>query len=307
MERWHTLASWMKETYGHRLYRVPLDGGFTCPNRDGTVSTGGCIFCSGKGSGEFAIPYHGQKLKAEDLIYNRDQHQEGWYLGYFQAFTGTYAPASRLRMLYEGILDNDLFAGIDIATRPDCLGPDILALLQELKGKYPAKVFMVELGLQTMHEDTARFLNRGYARPVFEQAVSDLNRIGISVIVHVIIGLPKEDEQRQIETIQYLDTLKIQGIKISSLQIIRGTKLAEMAASHPEQVPVLTEEQYVHAVCMCLGWLRKDIVIHRLTGDGDQKTLIGPLWACRKGHVLNEIRHEMKELDLVQGKYWEGR
>ena len=304
MERWNSWASYAQKRYGHRLYRVALDGNFTCPNRDGTIGTGGCIFCSGRGSGEFALAYHGQKLAEEDLIYNRRKDAYGRYIGYLQAFTSTYGPMEKLRRLYTGILENPLFAGIDIGTRPDCLGKDVLALLSECRNAYPDQVFMVELGLQTMHEQTASAIHRGYSLPVFAQAVHDLRQIGIDVIVHVIFGLPGENEEMMMDTIRYLNGCDIQGIKISSLQFIEGTLLAEKYRENPEKYRMLSREEYVHLAAEALGYLRPDIVVHRITGDGDQKTLIGPMWAVHKGQVINAIRHEMKEMDLVQGCLW---
>lgn len=303
MERWLTFSSYCKKKYGHRLYRVPLDGGFTCPNRDGTKGSGGCIFCSGQGSGEFAIRYEGQRLQEEDFLYNRTRGHAGEYLGYFQAFTGTYGPLEKLRKLYVSVLDNPLFAGIDIGTRPDCLGEDVISLLKELREAYPDRIFYVELGLQTMHEETAFRIRRGYPLSVFEEAVERLRGIGIDVIVHVILGLMDEDEKMETETIRYLSAQDIQGVKISSLQYLKGTDLGRML-EEGKDMHVLSEAEYIHACAVCLGWLREDIVIHRLTGDGNSPDLIAPLWAEKKGHVINAIRHEMKEMDLYQGKYW---
>ncbi len=301
MERWYSFSSYCKKTYGHRLYRVPLEGGFTCPNRDGTKGTRGCIFCSGRGSGEFAITYTGQRLHEEDLAYNRTHGCEGQYIGYFQAFTSTYGPVEKLRKLYASVLENPLFAGIDIATRPDCVGPDVIVLLRQLKEKYPEKVFFVELGFQTCHEKTAEFIRRGYDNETFVQAVQNLRRSGMDVIVHVILGLPYENKEMMFETIHFVNQQDIQGIKITSLYYLRGTDLGRMKEAGMD-LPVLSEAEYVHCCAVCLGTLRQDIVVHRLTGDAVKGDLIAPLWAEKKGQVLNAIRHEMKVLDLYQGK-----
>ena len=190
MERYYTFSEYCQKTFGRKLYRAALDAGMTCPNRDGKLGNKGCIFCDEGGSGDFAVSYHGQKLKKEDLIYNHQDGQNGDYIAYFQSYTNTYAPVDRLRKLFAAALEDELFAGISIATRPDCLGKDVLALLAELKKSYPEKFIWCELGLQTIHEKTAVWLRRGYPLPVFDEAVRSLHALDIPVIVHCILGLP---------------------------------------------------------------------------------------------------------------------
>lgn len=288
MEYWLDISAYCRQKYGRKLYKVPLDAHFTCPNRDGKLGTRGCVFCAG-GSGDFALDYTGQALHYEDLgVYARNG-KEGDYLGYFQAYTNTYGPVERCRRLYTGILDNPLFAGISIATRPDCISPEILSLLCELKQDYPDKIFWVELGLQTIHEDSARFIRRGYSLEVFDKAVRQLSEAGMEVIVHVILGIPTESLQDVLQTIHYLNALPVQGVKLQVLQYLKGTDLGEKS----DQYAALSFEEYVDWVSSCILALRKDIVIHRITGDADKDLLIKPVWAKDKKKVINAIRHEV--------------
>lgn len=301
MEKWLTLATHMKQKYGRKLYRVPLTCGFTCPNRDGIIDNRGCIFCSRSGAGEFAITYYGQPLKEEDLIYNHQHVGVGNYIAYFQAFTNTYGPIEKLQHLFTSALNDPLFAGIAIATRPDCLGSDVLELFATLKKQYSDKIFIVELGLQTINEDTATWMRRGYALDVFDDAVQSLHQLDIEIVVHIILGLSNETIDDYIKTIQHLNTLPIQGIKIQSLQYLRNTDLGDIYLENPNIFHVLEKDEYVSYVAECLAWLRKDIVVHRLTGDGDKRILIAPLWAMEKGQVINAIRHYMAIHQLTQG------
>ena len=293
MERWYSFSSYCKKTYGHRLYRVPLDGGFTCPNRDGTKGTRGCIFCSGRGSGEFAIAYTGQRLNEEDLIYNRTHGCKGQYIGYFQAFTSTYGPLDKLRKLYVSVLENPLFAGIDIATRPDCVGPDVIGLLQQLKEKYPQKVFFVELGFQTCHEKTAEFIRRGYDNETFVLAVKDLRRCGMDVIVHVILGLPYENEEMMLETTRQAVAAGTDGIKFQLLHVLRGTDLAKDYLEG--KFRCLELEEYTAILKKCIALLPPRITVHRITGDGAKRDLIAPLWSADKKRVLNTLNRILSD------------
>lgn len=301
MERWHDLGTYCQETFGHKLFRVPLDGGFSCPNRDGTLNTGGCIFCDEGGSGDFAIHYDGSLLKEDDLSYNHQNAGAGNYIGYFQAYTSTYGPVDKLQKLFEGALSDPLFAGISIGTRPDCLGDDVCALLGHLKHKYPDKFIWIELGLQTMHDDTAAFIHRGYSLPVFDEAVRNMHALYIPVIVHLILGLPHENEDMVLQTIAHMNEMHVDGIKLQLLQYLKNTVLGMMYEDDVPGLWHLGEADYVHLVCQCLGHLDPSIVIHRLTGDPVHEMLIGPVWALDKRHVLNAIRHEMKQEQLVQG------
>ncbi len=307
---YYTFSRFCLESFGRRLYRVALDAGFTCPNRDGKAGTGGCIFCSNAGSGEHALKFHGQELTIYDIQpvlgeRAKKQAHPGDFIGYFQSFSNTYAPVEKLRALYRSVLANDVFAGISIATRPDCVGRDVLDLFSELKAEFPEKFIWLELGLQTIHKKTAEFINRGYDIDTFEKCVKELKVNGIPVIVHVIIGLPGETEDSVYRTIEYLNGLKIDGIKLHLLHILKDTKLYEMYIAHdnckpgsegssPVIKPMMFEE-YTDIVCGCLERLSPEIVVHRLTGDGDNEKLVAPLWSLEKGKVINTIRHKLKE------------
>ncbi len=286
MRPYLSLNTYLKETYGEKLYKIALNGGMTCPNRDGTVGNRGCIFCSEGGSGEFAsdpaLSITEQIEQAKKRV-ARKQTGTG-YIAYFQPYTNTYAPVSYLRKIFTEAMNHPDIRILSIATRPDCLGEDVLDLLGELNQKKPV---WVELGLQTIHEKTARFIRRGYELPVFETAVKNLRQRNIDVIVHTIIGLPGEDEQMLLETMDYLSSQDIQGIKLQLLQILKGTDLAAYYEAHPFHIPTL--EEYCGLVSDCLDHLRPDIVIHRLTGDPPKSLLIEPKWAADKKTVLNKL------------------
>jgi len=300
-ESWLSFPVWCKETYGRRLYRAALDGGFTCPVRDGTKGIGGCIFCNASGSGDFAIAYHGRPLTEEELIHNHQRNESGNYIAYFQAFTNTYGPVSYLEQLYKGALSDPLFAGISIASRPDCFSDEVYDLLFRLKKEFPGKFIWVELGLQTIHEKTAQWMRRGYSLEVFDECVRRLHELSIPVIVHIILGLPGESEDDVIQTVHHLNTLSVEGVKLQLLQYLDNADLGRLYQEHPEDYHPLTQDEYIHLVCTCIGHLDPSIVIHRLTGDGDREHLIEPSWSLRKGHVLNAIRHTLKVSGIHQG------
>lgn len=304
MERYNAFPVWCRKTFGRKLYRIPLDAGMTCPNRDGTISAGGCIFCDEGGSGDFSWKYNGEPLDPERIPYIQKGVEPGSYIGYFQAYTGTYAPVERLHFLFESALKDEMLAGISIATRPDCLGEAVLALLKELKEEYPQKFIWVELGLQTMHDETAEFINRGYRTEVFADAVQHLHALGIPVITHVIIGLPKENEKMLYETIAYLNEQKTDGIKLQLLHVLKHTKLSLLY--HTGHLDVLSQEEYIHLLTGCIARLDPGIVIHRLTGDGAPDILEAPLWSRHKPAVLNAVNHSLKEQNIVQG-CWNGK
>ena len=298
-KRYYSLDTYIKETYGEKLYKISLDGGMSCPNRDGTLGTDGCIFCSAGGSGDFAgkrsLSITEQLEQGRHLVQNK--HTGSSYIAYFQAFTNTYAPVSYLEEIYmEAILAPDVKI-LSIATRPDCLSPEILELLARLNTMKPV---WVELGLQTMHADTAEFIRRGYPLEVFEKSVYDLKQIGIHVIVHTILCLPNETTERMLETIQYLNQLPIDGIKLQLLHVLRNTDLATHYQSSPFYLPTLDE--YLELLGTVLSHLRPDIVIHRLTGDGPKNLLIAPLWTSNKRVVLNRIQQYLNAQDIWQGK-----
>lgn len=302
-KRYHSLDRELKDTFGEKVYKITLNGGMTCPNRDGRAGNGGCIFCSAQGSGDFAgdaalsVTEQLRQGKA-DLQKKRPIRS---YIAYFQAFTNTYAPVDYLERIFaEAIRDPDVKI-LSIATRPDCLGPDVLALLARLNRIKPV---WVELGLQTVHPETAELIRRGYPLEVFDRAVENLRSIGITVIVHVILFLPGETEEMMLQTLDYLNRSDIQGIKLQLLHILKGTDLAELYESEPFHVPDMDE--YIRLLGRCICALRPDIVIHRLTGDGPKDLLIAPLWTGAKRTVLNNIHRYLKENDLWQGKDYHG-
>ena len=302
-KRYYSLDRELKDTFGEKVYKITLNGGMTCPNRDGRAGNGGCIFCSAQGSGDFAgdaalsVTEQLRQGKA-DLQKQRPLRS---YIAYFQAFTNTYAPVDYLERIFaEAIRDPDVKI-LSIATRPDCLGPDVLALLSRLNRIKPV---WVELGLQTVHPETAELIRRGYPLEVFDRAVENLRSIGITVIVHVILFLPGETEEMMLQTLDYLNRSDIQGIKLQLLHILKGTDLAELYESEPFHVPDMDE--YIRLLGRCICALRPDIVIHRLTGDGPKDLLIAPLWTGAKRTVLNNIHRYLKENDLWQGKDYHG-
>lgn len=298
-KRYHSLNYHLRKTYGEKLYKISLDGGMTCPNRDGTLGTRGCIFCSKGGSGDFAAS---KTLSITEQIETGKQQAARKYTGnsyisYFQAYTNTYAPAAYLRQIFTEAIQNPNIRILSIATRPDCLGPDVISLLKELAAIKP---IWVELGLQTIHEDTARFIRRGYDLPVFERAIHDLRNAGITVIVHTILGLPGESRKQMLQTVNYLNTQDIQGIKFQLLHILKDTDLADYYERHP--FPLLDMEAYFSILAEQLTHLRPDIVVHRLTGDGPKQLLIAPLWTGNKRQVLNQMQAYFKRHDIWQGK-----
>lgn len=298
---YYSFPQYLKDTFGRKLYKVALETGMTCPNRDGKVAVGGCIFCGEGGSGDFTIYYEGKRLSREELIYNHQEIPKGDYIAYFQSFTNTYAPIAKLREIFTAALQDDLFAGISIATRPDCLGEDVISLLKELKENYSNKFIWVELGLQTIHESTAKWMNRGYPLEVFDEAVKNLKAINIDVIVHIIIGLLGEDQKMLLETIQHLNACSIDGVKLQLLHYLKNTRLGVQYLSHPSQYHVLEMDEYVELVTECIAYLDEHIVIHRLTGDGNADELIAPRWSIDKRRVLNSINHMLKRKNYTQG------
>lgn len=299
-KRYHSLDYYLKSTYGEKLYKIALNGGMTCPNRDGTLGNHGCIFCSEGGSGDFASPCRPsvseQLQEGKSLIEKKHTGQS--YIAYFQAYTNTYAPVSYLESLFTEAIQIPEVRILSIATRPDCLGPDVLELLGRLRQYKPV---WVELGLQTIHEDSARFIRRGYELPVFDEAVKHLRSLDIDVIVHTILGLPGETKADMLETAAYLNTMDIQGIKLQLLHILKGSDLATLYETSPFYV--LEMDEYIDILLDCIAHLSEDIVIHRLTGDGPKQLLIAPTWSASKRFVLNTIHQQMKEQDIWQGKH----
>lgn len=299
MERYRSYSAFLKERFGEKVYKICLDGGFTCPNRDGTLSTDGCIFCSEGGSGEFSedssLPISQQIARGRRQTGKK--YHGGRYIAYFQAFTGTYAPIARLRELYRQAMEPEEICGLAIATRPDCLSEEVLGLLFECNRFKP--VFL-ELGLQTCHDSTGRRINRGYDTIVFEEAVKRCQDYGLRVCVHIILGLPGEDRDMILETIAYINRLPVQGIKMSMLHILKNTPLGDEYQKNP--FPLYSLEEYVDILVTCIEALRPDIVIERITGDGPKNLLLAPLWSRDKRRVLGTIQKELARRDTFQGK-----
>lgn len=300
-KRYYSFDYYLKQQFGHRLYKLSLNGGMTCPNRDGTLDSRGCIFCSTGGSGDFAtsakLSITKQIDEAKALIAHKVKKipNTPQYIAYFQAFTNTYAPISYLRAIFTEAIMNPDIAVLSIATRPDCLSDEVLALLDELN---QIKPIWVELGLQTIHEDTANRIRRGYPLSCYDSAVKNLREIHIDVIVHLIIGLPYETKEDILDSIDYVNKSGIQGVKLQLLHVLKNTDLE----TYLDSMHILTLDEYVTILTSCLEHLSQDIVIHRITGDGPGDLLLAPLWSKNKKLVLNTIQHTMKELDSWQGK-----
>ena len=287
---YYSLNQYLQDTFGCKVYKIALNASFTCPNRDGTIGTSGCIFCSAGGSGEFAGDP--QKSITEQIEAGKARIsakiKEGKYIAYFQAYTNTYGPIEKLRSVYEEAIHHPEVCAISVATRPDCLPEEVLGLLSELNAVKPV---WVELGLQTIHERSAEYIRRGYPLSIYDEAVKNLRERGLEVITHVILGLPGETEQDMKETVSYVCRSGATGIKLQLLHVLKGTDLEKEYLQG--NVPVMTEEEYVHLLADLLRIIPQTIVIHRLTGDGSKKDLIAPLWSADKKHVLNRIRKEL--------------
>ena len=324
---YHSLDYELKHTFGRKLYKLSLDGGMTCPNRDGTCGSRGCIFCSEGGSGDFAAPLGGDVWKqieaAKERIRRKMPPADGSpdYIAYFQSFTNTYASTDHLSQLFSRAISHPEIAALSIATRPDCLPDETIALLSSLNRIKPV---WVELGLQTIHEKTARLIRRGYELPCFLDAFERLKTAGLSVIVHVILGLPGESRSDMLETVRFLGSLRagglqtpslpagsalsaeapgtdhIDGIKLQLLHILKGTELARLYEREP--FPVMEPEEYVSLIADCIRLLPQDIVIHRISGDGPKRLLIAPEWSANKRFVLNSIARALREAGAYQGE-----
>ena len=298
-KRYHTLDYYYKSRFKEKVFKVSLNAGFTCPNIDGTVGTGGCIYCSKTGSGEFAGNIKDSIEKQFNDI--RDMMLKKWpkakYIGYFQARTNTYAPVEKLKELYETILSQDNVIGLNIATRPDSITDECLDYLEELNKK---TYLTIELGLQTINEKTSILINRCHTLECFENMVKKLRKRNIDVVVHIINGLPYETKEDMLNTIKYINNLDIQGIKIHMLSIIKDTPLYNLYKNKPFQV--LSKDEYIDTVIKQLELLRPEIVIHRITGDPKLDELVEPNWLVKKFCVLNDIDKEMVKRNTYQGK-----
>ncbi|UUV18221.1 TIGR01212 family radical SAM protein [Fusobacteria bacterium ZRK30] len=298
-KRYNSLNYFLREKFGEKIYKVSLDGGFTCPNRDGTLSKKGCIFCSDSGSGEFA----GSRKKSitdqieEQLKLISKKFPHGNVIAYFQNFTNTYGDLEYLRKIYEEALSHPRVVGLAIATRPDCIDDGILDLLEELNNK---TFLWVELGLQTTDEKTAIKINRGWKLDVFDNMMEKLNNKNIKVVAHIILGLPNESHKTMLDSIRYIVKKKVWGVKFHLLHIIQNTNLEKLYIE--TKFHTLTKEEYIDLIGKGIKILDKDMVIHRLTGDGSRETLIEPRWSLDKRNVLNSIEKHLKEKNISQGE-----
>lgn len=288
-ERYYSISDYLKKTFGTKTIKLSLDGGFTCPNRDGTVGTGGCAFCSSSGSGEFASSI------SDQISLLSDKWPEAKHIAYFQNHTNTYAPVSYLRKLYYDALEDSRIDGIAIATRPDCLGEDVLDLLEEINQNH---FLWVELGLQTIHPKTSEMMGIGYSLEVFEKAMSALKARGIRTVLHVILGLPGESRPDMFETVSYVAKIHPFGMKIHMLNLVRGSRLYDMM---PDYVPFHSIEEYCELVVDLLEIIPPDVTIHRLTADTQRGLLVAPEWSYRKRTILNTINRRLKERNTCQG------
>ena len=286
-----TLSQHYRETFGCKVYKLSLDGGFTCPNRDGTLGTRGCIFCSASGGGEFAEGGCGsieqQLERAKSRV--REKNRDGKYVAYFQSFTNTYAPAEKLERLYRAAIAPDDIVGLSIGTRPDCLGEDVIEVLKRIHAIKPVSV---ELGLQTIHEETAQYIRRGYPAEVYRDAVKRLKAAGLEVVTHIILGLPGETEDMMAETTRQAVLAGTDGVKFHLLHVLRGTDLEQEWLAG--KVRCLTMEEYGQLLKTCISCLPEHIVVHRITGDGAKRDLLAPLWSADKKRVLNYLHRVLE-------------
>lgn len=300
-KRYHSLDYHFKTTFGEKVYRLSLNGGMTCPNRDGYISTGGCIFCSAGGSGDFAatptLSITEQIEEAKLRVAGKTKCTK--YLAYFQAYTNTYAPVDYLRKIFTEAIGHPDIVALSIATRCDCLPKDILDLLEELNQIKPV---WVELGLQTIHSKTLEFIRSGFTLEQFDTAVTNLHNRGIKVITHLILGLPGESKDDMLSSLAHVANLPVSGLKLQLLHVLRGTELANYYEANPFWTFSL--EEYCDFIVDCIEVLPAEIVLHRLTGDGPRKLLIAPLWSTDKKRVLNTISKRLAERDTWQGKFF---
>ena len=293
-QRYHSINTWLKRKCGEKTIKLAIDGGFTCPNRDGTKGVGGCTFCSDNGSGEFAS-------NIEDQIrLLSDKWPHARYLAYFQNHTNTYAPVAELRKKYEAVLANPKIEGLVIGTRPDCLPEDVLELLSEINRKH---FLWLELGLQTIHEETARAIHRCYDLPVFDRAMEALRERGIKAVVHLILGLPGESREMMLDSVRYVSSKpELFGMKLHLLNIVKGSQMEYL---YPDYQPFASIDDYVCLVCDCLELIPPEVTMHRLTGDAPRSILISPPWSFNKRTILNGIHDRLHLLDSWQGKHCE--
>lgn len=296
---YYSLNMYLQKEFGEKLYKLSLETGCTCPNRDGTLGKDGCIFCSAGGSGEFAeaadTDLNSQIERAKGHVAGKFKGEH--YIAYFQSYTNTYGDINELQNLFFTAAENESIRAVSIATRPDCLPPEILNLLKDLRKRIPV---FVELGLQTVHESTAQLIRRGYPLLVYDRAVQDLHAIGISVVTHVILGLPFETRAQMLETVKHVGKIGSDGIKLQLLHVLRGTDLETMYRRGDFQT--LSKEAYIDILCDCIEILPPTTVVHRLTGDAPKSLLVAPTWSANKKDVLNSIQKAFRERKIQQGK-----
>ncbi|MDU2673840.1 MAG: TIGR01212 family radical SAM protein [Clostridium sp.] len=298
-KRYHSLNYFLRNKFNEKIYKISLDGGFTCPNRDGKVAKGGCTFCSARGSGDYA----GSRILSINEQFNdrkkmmEKKWKDGKYIAYFQAYTNTYAPVEELRQKYEEAINQENVVALSIATRPDCLDDDVVDLLEEISKK---TYLWVELGLQTINDESARNFNRGYDFKVFEEGIKKLQDRNIEVVVHTIFGLPGETKEDMLKTVDYVAHSGAQGIKFHLLHLMSGTQMVKQYESG--ELKLLSQEDYIDLICKGIAMIPQDMVVHRLTGDAPRESLIGPMWSLKKWEVLNAIDKALVDNDIYQGK-----
>jgi len=300
-KRYHSLNYFLREKFGGKVFKIALDAGFSCPNRDGTISSGGCLFCSERGSGDFGGDRKFSITSQFKDIVNMmsKKWKSAKYIAYFQAYTNTYAPIEVLREKYEEAISQEGIVALAIATRPDCLDAAVLDLIEE----YSHRVYTwVELGLQTSNDESAKAINRGYKLDKFEEALKELNKRNIDVVVHTIFGLPSETEEDMLKTIDYVAHNNIKGVKMHLLYLIKNTPMALL--HEKEKLKFFQKDEYIDIITRSISMLPPNMVIHRLTGDAPRELLIEPMWSLKKWEVLNSIDNKLKELDLYQGKHF---
>lgn len=298
-KRYHSLNYFLRNKFNEKIYKISLDGGFTCPNRDGKAAVGGCTFCSARGSGDYAgsrILSIGEQFADRKKMMEK-KWKDGKYIAYFQAYTNTYAPVEELRQKYEEALKQENVVALSIATRPDCLEDDVVDLLEEISKK---TYLWVELGLQTINDESARNFNRGYDFEVFKKGIKKLQDRNIEVVVHTIFGLPGETKEDMLKTVDYVAHSGAQGIKFHLLHLMKDTAMVKQYESG--ELELLSQEDYIDLICKGIAMLPQEMVVHRLTGDAPRESLIGPMWSLKKWEVLNSIDKALEDNDIYQGK-----
>ncbi|MPQ43454.1 TIGR01212 family radical SAM protein [Clostridium tarantellae] len=298
-KRYYTLNQFLRDKFGSKVFKISLDGGFTCPNRDGKVAKGGCSFCSARGSGDYAgqrfLPITTQFENIKEMM--NKKWKEGKYIAYFQAYTNTYAPIEELKKKYEEAINKEGVVALAIGTRPDCINEDVLNLLEEMNSKVYT---WVELGLQTIHEDSAKAFNRGYSLDVFDKAVAGLKSKGVDTVVHSIFGLPGESKEQMLQTVDYIANSGVKGIKFHLLHLMKNTRMVK--DYNEGKLTFLSQEDYIDLICEGISRIPEDMIVHRLTGDAPREELIGPMWSLKKWEVLNAIDKALEDNDIYQGQ-----